>query len=233
MPKQENINLAVGIGTCLLTLFMLVVLILHERDHDHTDYTGVVMTMGLLSILLLLTAWSVYVNLKDARRARNLHAQIVAIKEEYKLQTKAAEEYHAGELRRLKTSHEAYLWREREANRICEKERREALDKIGELETRSASFSLASKLTIHAAFYGNTPENEVSVLPKLISLPKDAFAIYVTNNNVDADPAPNIPPKKRLRVRYSYGNDTIFETYSEEGEWMTLPDPTNRRREIS
>jgi hypothetical protein len=90
-----------------------------------------------------------------------------------------------------------------------------------------------SKLVIHSAFYGNTPENEVSVLPKLNSLPKDAFAIYVTNNNVDAEPAPNIPPKKRLRVRYSYGNDTVYETTSEESEWMVLPDPTDRKRIIS
>lgn len=92
---------------------------------------------------------------------------------------------------------------------------------------------IPSKLVIHSAFYGNTPENEVSVLPKLNSLPKDAFAIYVTNNNVDAEPAPGIPPKKRLRVRYSYGNETVFETSREESEWMVLPDPTDRERIIS
>jgi hypothetical protein len=89
-----------------------------------------------------------------------------------------------------------------------------------------------SKLSIRGAFYRNSPENEVSVLPRLNSFPKDAFAILVTNNNMDVDPAPSIGPKKRLRVRYSYGNETVFETSREEGEWLVLPDPTDRKRQI-
>lgn len=89
-----------------------------------------------------------------------------------------------------------------------------------------------SKLVIRGAFYGNSADGEVSVLPRLNSLPKDAFAIYVTNNNLGAKPAPNIGPKKRLRVRYSFGDDTVWETSREEGELLVLPDPTNQKRQI-
>ncbi len=89
-----------------------------------------------------------------------------------------------------------------------------------------------SSLVIRGAFYGNSADNEVSVLPRLLSLPRDAFAIYVTNNNVDAEPSPNIGGKKRLRVRYSYLNDAVWETSREEGEWLVLPDPTDRKKQI-
>jgi hypothetical protein len=194
--------------------------------------------MNVAQILLfvasiVLTTWAVIKNLKDASRSKSLQSQIVSIKDEFKTQSEAEKRFHADELRRLDISHKADLCRANEGRQQCESERREALEKVIHLEAKLSASPRLSKLVIHSAFYGNTPENEVSVLPKLNTLPKDAFAIYVTNNNLDADPAPNIPPKKRLRVRYSYGNDIVFETSYEESEWMVLPDPTNRKRIIS
>jgi|SRR6185437_8638561 len=61
-----------------------------------------------------------------------------------------------------------------------------------------------SKLIIHSAFYGTGPYDDVSVLEKLNSLPKDGLAVLVDNNLVEVDPAPN--RQKRLVVEYSYGN---------------------------
>lgn len=89
----------------------------------------------------------------------------------------------------------------------------------------------SSKLVIRGAFYGDSKENEKSVLPHLKSLPKDAFAILVADNNMNvcANPATSIGTKRRLRVIYSYGNETVFETSRNDGEWLVLPDPTDRK----
>jgi hypothetical protein len=91
-PKEpQSFNSWLGVGTFVLTFVMLVVLVLHERDHDHTDYTGVAVTVGLLALLLLLNALAVIRNWRGANRAKGLRAQIVTIKEEAELQKNALE----------------------------------------------------------------------------------------------------------------------------------------------
>jgi len=96
-------------------------------------------------------------------------------------------------------------------------------------------FRMPPKVRIISAFYGNSAENEVSVVEYLKAYPRNALALQVDNNLLDGlpDPAPCILPKKILTVRYSFGNDTVWETSRGEGEWLTLPDLTDQKRKIS
>jgi hypothetical protein len=93
--------------------------------------------------------------------------------------------------------------------------------------------SRPSKLAIHSAFYGNTPENEEPVAEKIKSMPTEALAFEVGFSTLRTDPAANIPPAKTLRVVYSYGNDTKWETSAKEGEWIYLPAPPDKKKRIS
>jgi len=179
------------------------------------------------------TIWAVIRNLMDANRAKSIRTQVISLKEEWTLQAETAERNHVEELRKLEVSSKADIWRANEVCRQLESEKQEALARLTELERQSASVSRPSKLVIHSAFYGNSPEREESVIQRIRELPIDALAISVTNNVLGCDPAPNIPPRKRLRVRYSYGSDTFFETSREKGEILVLPDPTDRKRIIS
>ncbi|MGA9671118.1 MAG: hypothetical protein WBQ94_18050 [Terracidiphilus sp.] len=90
-----------------------------------------------------------------------------------------------------------------------------------------------SKLVIHSAFYGNSPENEKPVIDTIKSMPTEALAFEVGFSALHIDPAENIPPKKTLRVVYSYENEAKWETSAIEGEWIFLPAPPERKKRIS
>jgi hypothetical protein len=96
-------------------------------------------------------------------------------------------------------------------------------------------FRIPPKVKIHSAEYGNSPDNAVTVEKYLKAYPKNAIVLQVDNNVLDGlpDPAPKILPKKTLTVRYSFGNNTVWETSAEEGELIALPARADRRKKIS
>ena len=230
MPENKHLGPIVAVASLTLAGIALYVNILHFRVSDKTDYMPIVAQIIFLIVIIALTGWALYRNLKDANRAKSLQAQIVTIKDEFRLQTDATAKYHAEELRKLEASYKSDLSRANEASRQCEIERPKALAKAEDLEAKLAPFSPLSELVIHSAYYGNSPDREESVIEVLNQLPKDALAISVNNNVLNCDPAPSIPPKKRLRVRYSYGNDAVFETSCIEGERLVLPENTEIRK---
>jgi hypothetical protein len=79
------------------------------------------------------------------------------------------------------------------------------------------------KLVIHSAYYGTGPENDQDVIEAIKQLPVDGLVIPVDNNALQCDPAPN-RPGKRLRVKYSYGNDKVYEVSMFENSRMVLPE---------
>ena len=81
-----------------------------------------------------------------------------------------------------------------------------------------------SKLVIHSAYYGNSLITDRDVTARLKELARDGLVISVNNNELGCDPAPNQPPAKRLRVKYSYGNDSVFEVTRPEHSRMVLPE---------
>jgi hypothetical protein len=83
---------------------------------------------------------------------------------------------------------------------------------------------LPSKLAIHSAYYGNSPQTDADVTARLKALPREGLVISVNNNELGCDPAPNQWPAKRLRVKYSYGNDVVFEATCPEHSRMVLPE---------
>jgi len=230
MSENKHLGLIVSIASLTVASIGVILNVLHFRVSDKIDYLPIVGQLIFFVGSIALTAWALYRNLKDANRAKSLQAQIVTLKDEFKLQNEGTRKSHAEELRRLEVSHNAYLSRAQEARSQCETERREALVKVEELKAKLASPPHASKLVIHSAYYGNSPDREESVLERLKQLPLDAMAIQVNNNVLDCDPAPNIPPKKRLRVKYSYGSDAIFETSCIEGERLVLPENSELRK---
>jgi ribosomal protein L14E/L6E/L27E len=230
MAENKNLGPVIAGGALVLSGIGVYVNLLHWRVADKTDYFPIAVQIAVLILGISLTAWAVYSNLKDANRAKPLHAEIVAVKEEAKIQIDGAEKLHSEELRRLEVSHKDELSSAKEVRRQCQIERQVALTRVSDLEEKLALSAPSSKLVIHAAYYGNTPENELSVIGRVNEAVRDALAIQVNNNVLGCDPAPNIAPRKRLRVKYSYGTGTIFEASCIEGEWLVLPENTELRK---
>jgi hypothetical protein len=90
--------------------------------------------------------------------------------------------------------------------------------------------NLPPKLVIYSAYYGTSTTDDRDVTETVRQLPKDAVAIVVDNNTLQCDPAPNKPEVKRLRVRYSYGNDVISEVSLPEHSRMVLPQEFTYKR---
>lgn len=84
------------------------------------------------------------------------------------------------------------------------------------------------KLVIHYAVYGTSPHNDVVITDTLNDCSRDALVIPVDNNLVSHDPAPNQP--KRLFLKYSYGNASIFEVSRPEGSRLILPEDSELQR---
>jgi hypothetical protein len=90
MAENKDIRIAVGallvavasLVVCSLTLY---VNLLHEKEHEGADYMPVILSIVLFVISVGLVGWAVYWNLKDARRAKSLLAQIVTIKEDHRI----------------------------------------------------------------------------------------------------------------------------------------------------
>src|SRR5258708_3484300 len=91
--------LAISI-TAIATLFTGLgfwVALHHEAEHRAAVMTEV--SIILIAVAAFgLTAWAVYLNLTDARRAKSLHAQIMTIKEEYATQVAGLNKHHKAEL---------------------------------------------------------------------------------------------------------------------------------------
>ncbi|MGD0861022.1 MAG: hypothetical protein ABR912_17150 [Terracidiphilus sp.] len=83
--------------------------------------------------------------------------------------------------------------------------------------------SSTSRLTIHSAYYGIPSINEENVIMSIQRLCADALVIQVENNTFGCDPVQNLPGK-RLRVKYSYGNDEVREVSLPEHSRMVLPE---------
>ena len=88
----------------LVASLALYVQLLHERDHEGTNYMPVVLSIILYTTNLGLVGWAVGRNIKDANRAKSLHAQIVTIKDDFRTQTEIAAKAHAEELERIRSS---------------------------------------------------------------------------------------------------------------------------------
>src|ERR1700678_2081771 len=67
----------------------------------------------------------------------------------------------------------------------------------------------APKLIIKSALYGVGNYADEEIADSLNSKTKDALAFYVNNNLISGlpDPAPNLPPGKKLQVSYLFGGD--------------------------
>jgi hypothetical protein len=61
----------------------------------------------------------------------------------------------------------------------------------------------SSKLNIISAFYELDADHSEDVTERVKSLPREGIVISVDNNTMGCDPAPNMPPGKFLRVRYT------------------------------
>jgi hypothetical protein len=84
---------------------------------------------------------AVFRNLKDANRAKSLHAQIVTIKDDFRAESEGSSRLHEEEVRRLEVSHAAELSRAVAIRDQIKAERRKALDKVSDLEGRLALIS--------------------------------------------------------------------------------------------
>lgn len=91
------------------------------------------------------------------------------------------------------------------------------------LEEATLSATRTPLLKIISAFYGTSQLNDVNVADKIRANATDGLVIPIENHLlVDQDPAPN--KHKRLRVVYSYGNDTEWEISRPEGVRLILPE---------
>ena len=85
----------------------------------------------------------------------------------------------------------------------------------------------APKLIIKSALYGVGNYADEEIADRLNSKTKDALAFYVNNNLISGlpDPAPNLPPGKKLQVSYLFGGDPKPRTaIRNEHEFMVLPE---------
>jgi hypothetical protein len=190
--KQQRATFLLGVGSFLVNFVMLVVFIWHERDHDHTDYTGPAMIAGLLLLSLILTTVAVIRNWKDANRERYLRGEIVTIKDDAKLQIQALEKRLAEALREARAT------------------------------------PIPTQLKIHSAVYGPTRKFDPTgtggrdVTETLQKLVRGGLIVEVQNNTFGFDPSNGRP--KRLRVTYSYGNQTQITVERREHDLMVLPE---------
>lgn len=138
-----------GIGFALTILcglvsavwFYVQLRIWQEEGHDHTlTVANILVTILLWSAL----CYAIYRDLKDASRAKSLHAQIVTIKDDFRAESEGSNRLHDVEVRRLGASHAAELSRSVAIRDQIKAEKREALDKASDLEARLALISLAS-----------------------------------------------------------------------------------------
>lgn len=81
-----------------------------------------------------------------------------------------------------------------------------------------------SRLKIISAFYELDADHSEDVTDRMNQLPREGLVITVDNNTMGCDPAPNVPPGKYLRVRYTYGNDVIREIRLPENSRMVIPE---------
>ncbi|MGD1072361.1 MAG: hypothetical protein ABSB15_19730 [Bryobacteraceae bacterium] len=94
--------------------------------------------------------------------------------------------------------------------------------KNGEVKEKSTP---TPKLKIYSAFLGAEGYGEVSVLSTLDSMPREGISFLVDNSllpNGTKNPAPS-GVRKRLTVKYSYGDSEIVERHRWDGLHMTLP----------
>jgi hypothetical protein len=101
--RQSYAGIWITGAALLVASLALYVQLLHERDHEGTNYMPVVLSIVLYATNLGLVGWAVGRNIKDANRAKSLHAQIVTIKDDFRTQTEIAAKAHAEELERIRS----------------------------------------------------------------------------------------------------------------------------------
>jgi hypothetical protein len=102
--RQGHAGIWIAGLALLVASLTFYVQLLHERDHEGTNYMPVVLSISLYTANLGLVGWAVARNFKDATRAKSLRAQIVAIKDDFRTQTEIAAKAHARELDRIRLS---------------------------------------------------------------------------------------------------------------------------------
>lgn len=83
------------------------------------------------------------------------------------------------------------------------------------------------QLVIKSARYGVGTFADHDIADRLNAKPREALAFYVDNGLIAGlpDPAPNLPPGKRLHVTYLYGGDpNPHSALRNEHEFMVLPE---------
>ncbi len=96
--SKENGGLWLGALAVLVSVLALIGWVWHERDHEHTDYTFSLVLTAVTLIAITIVIVAIIRNLKDARRASALQAQIVSIRDEHAVQLTGLRTQHAREL---------------------------------------------------------------------------------------------------------------------------------------
>jgi hypothetical protein len=210
MPKAKHVGLFIG-GFAAVTQFLGLLLYLwHERDHDRTDYTMDVLIVAVFIVSIVVTAWAVRQNLKDASRAESLQAQIVTIKDEHTL-------YVEGLRKQVEHGRET-------ASENFKKYQ-------AEVEAHNVTKRCTPIFNSISAQWGND-NNKKEVGDIIERMPRNAVAFHLCPDAfkpydpLRADPAPG-DDNKHLDVTFSYAGWPLTTVYKKQGEWVVLPvDPS-------
>jgi hypothetical protein len=197
MSKGEIIAITIGVFGLIFTGI---------QAWDILDKRGAMSASIAVSVWVLslgMVGYAVYKNLRGIYRSESLLAQIQTLKDEFRLQTEAAEKKHAEDLKKVKLS----LFEEIQA-----KYNEPKIDQPQKVTKWNAPFhDNVSGLHIESAIYGS-PGRTRDVTDRLRAmLPKGSGDIVVRNYDLcDDDPSENVYKFLTVTVSITQGQDRIL-----------------------
>jgi hypothetical protein len=207
MPKSEKWTLLLGVPSLVLLAISVYVQLAEREEHK----AGTMSTIGIVVfniIAAVVVVWTIYRNLKDAHRARDLEAQIVTIKDNHSKKIKALEDAHKDQEQSTKRkcdNNVKGLTELREIDRRATnraKEQAEALQK--ELAEKEKLLMSAALKSVHAEReLTELKAPDTSLRGRVFSITQDLL-VYLKEKGCNAE-WETAPPPHNLLAQSAWG----------------------------